>query len=242
MTFEALYDEIRQHASDEFPRECCGLIVAAPAGAVYRRCRNRSIDNGHFILHEEDYAACEDEGEVLAVVHSHPNESANPSMADRAMCAQMNLPWLIVGWPSGVVVVCEPDGYHPPLIGREFSHGVLDCYSLVRDYFKEVCSIEIPNFERHDGWWEQGLNLYLDNFEKAGFVKVLDQPRAPDELQMHDVTLMQVLSNTVNHAAVYVGDSKIIHHLYNRESCYDVYGGYWLRHTFCVVRHRSLVK
>lgn len=235
MSFPQLHDQFLSHARDEFPRESCGLVVYVNGDMVYRRCRNRALGSEHFILHEEDFATCEDEGEIHAVVHSHPNASANPSMADRVMCARMNVPWIIVGWPSGAIVTCEPDGFHPPLLGREFAHGILDCYTLVRDYYKEVCGLDIPNFEREDGWWERGENLYLDNFEKAGFVRVDGPPK------LHDGILMQVLSDRVNHAAVYVGDGQMMHHLYGRQSCRDVYGGYWLRHTHCIVRHRSFL-
>lgn len=104
---------------------------------------------------------------------------------------------------AGGVVEIEPCGYEAPLVGRPFSHGHLDCIQLVNDYYKRELGIILPNFERHDGWWDDGRSdLYTEGFPKAGFVRVDGEPRK------HDVLLMQIRSkNRVpNHAAIYLGD------------------------------------
>jgi proteasome lid subunit RPN8/RPN11 len=103
---------------------------------AYIACTNAATDPADaFVLDPRDYAAAADEGTVLAIVHSHPNASAHPSMADRVMCERSGLPWLIMGWPSGVMTRTEPVGWRAPLVGREFHHGVLDCYTLIQDYY-----------------------------------------------------------------------------------------------------------
>lgn len=180
-----------------------------------------------------DYAAAAEIGDIVAVVHSHPNASANPSVADQVQCEASGLPWHIIAWPSGVWSSLEPTGYCAPLIGRPFIHGILDCYSLVRDYYRETLQIDLPDFERHDNWWKTGENLYLDNFAKAGFSQV-------NELQPHDGILMRIASDTPNHAAVYLGDGIILHHLYGRLSCREVYGGWYQTMTTAFVRHQHV--
>lgn len=105
---------IQAHAVAAYPRECCGLIVATAGGEAYVACRNvAATPNEHFILPAEDYAAAEDQGEVVALVHSHPNASATPSDADRVICEQSGLTWHIVsvGQVTGEapsVVTCSP--------------------------------------------------------------------------------------------------------------------------------------
>lgn len=234
---ETLLIALRAAAAAAYPKEACGLLVRDASGVRYQSCKNTAGDQAHdrFAIDPEDWAAAEDAGEILAVVHSHPDACANPSTADRIGCERTGLPWLIVGWPSAVVVPLEPSGWEAPLIGREFAFGVQDCYTLIQDCFRRELQIELPDFEREDGFWERGEELYLENFEKAGFARVTGS------VQPYDVVLMKVASDVVNHGAVYRGDGLILHHCYGRLSCRDPYGGYWLRHTHCVVRHRSRV-
>ena len=225
------------HAEQEAPRECCGLLYAHTSGEVeYLPCKNLATDPaGQFVLDPMDWAMVEDLGEIVAVCHSHPNASANPSMADRAMCERSGKPWFIIGWPSAVIKRVDPSGWQAPLVGREFHHGVLDCYTLIQDYFRITLGITLPDFEREDGWWERGGNLYRDGFAAAGFVEVNDEPRE------HDVLLMQVRADVENHGAVMLADGKILHHLHSRLSCRDIWGGYWQRHTRAVLRHQQLL-
>lgn len=235
---DELRDALLSHAADEAPRECCGLLVrsADTQQLHYMRCANVHPSGGddRFRIGPAAWAAAEDLGEVVAVVHSHPNASANPSMADRVGCERSGLPWLIVGWPSGVIKEVAPEGWSAPLVGREFSHGVLDCYSIIQDHFVRELSIQLPDFDRSDDWWTRGEDLYMKHFAEAGFVE------AQGELRPHDVLLMRIRSEQANHGAVYLGNGVMLHHLWGRLSERTVYGGAWQRNTMKVVRHRSL--
>jgi proteasome lid subunit RPN8/RPN11 len=231
---DSILAEIRAHAERDFPRESCGLISIVKGRRRYIPCRNIADKNEHFVMHPEDYAAAEDAGEVVMVVHSHPNVAPRPSDADLVGCEKSGLPWLIVNWPTGAVYEFEPTGYKAPLIGRQFLHGVLDCYSLCQDYYAQELGIALPDVERADEWWLKGQNLYLEGFEKNGFVRV-------DEPQQHDGLLMQVASPVPNHAAIFLGDGKIMHHQMGRLSSRDVFGGWYRKCTVMILRHRSFM-
>lgn len=237
MSIDSIKLEALAHALNDSPREACGLAVVAKGRLRYAPCRNLAIGEENFELAPEDYAAAEDLGEIVAVIHSHPNESCNPSQADLVSCEKSGLEWHIVGLPSGQWCSFRPTGYKAPLVGREFSHGVLDCYTLIRDHYSRELAIELPDFPRRDDWWKKGpngeapQNLYVDNFVKAGFVKV-DRPP-----QKHDMLLMQVGADVCNHAAIYLGDEVILHHLYGRLSSRDAYGGYWQKNTIHVLEY-----
>lgn len=225
-------DHARQaYSGPDGPRESCGLLVIRKGREVYWPCRNLGVGTDQFVIHPEDYAKADEQGQIVAVVHSHPGLPPEPSQADRVACEASGLPWHIVSVPSVAWASIEPSGYVAPLVGREWSHGVLDCYALVRDWFRAERGIDLPNFTRFDDWWKRGENLYLDNFAHVGFEVV-----EPDELQTGDCLLMQVASPVPNHAAVYLGDGLILHHLQGRLSSRDVYGGYWQKvttHTLC---------
>jgi proteasome lid subunit RPN8/RPN11 len=238
-------NEIRAHGVAEYPREACGLVCVVKGRERYIRCRNLAATaSEHFILAKEDYADAADQGEIIAVVHSHPDVSARPSEADRVGCEASGHPWLIVSVcrdldappVAGEIHKIVPCGYQAPLVGREFHHGVLDCYTLVRDFYAREMGIELPDFARPDGWWDDGYSrLYMDNFRVAGCEPVPDG--AP--LQLGDIILMQIRSknDTPNHAGVYVGDGQMLHHMYGRLSSRDVYGGYYQERTRLIVRH-----
>ena len=126
-------------------------------------------------------------------------------------------------------------------MGRSFHHGVLDCWSLCRDWYARECGLTLPNPERRDKWWEDGhSDLYMSNLADAGFT-VLPDGAVP---QRGDLILMQVQSRNgvPNHAGVYIGDGLMLHHMYGRLSSRDVYGGYWREVTRCIARHVSLAK
>ncbi len=234
---------IQYHAEADYPRESCGLIVIRKGRERYVRCKNVAPDNGHFIIPAQDYAQAEEQGDIIAVVHSHPDAPAAPSEADKVSCEASGLVWHIVrvdsinGIPtSGDMVTIEPEGYQAPLVGRQFFHGVLDCYSLIRDWYRQTRGIELKQFNRTDNWWNDGVtDLYTQGFPQAGFVSV----GMDTELQIGDVILMQIRSkNSVpNHAAIYLGDGMILHHLHGRLSSRDAYGGYWREVTRDIVRY-----
>lgn len=233
-----LKEVILEHVKAEYPREACGLAIIFKGKLKYIPCKNNAIGTEHFILDAEDYAKAEDMGEVVALIHSHPNASANASEADFVSCEATKLPWYIVGWPSGVWVNFEPSGYVAPLVGRNFHHGVLDCYTLIQDYYLRELGNQLPNFVRHDNWWvakdgKPPENLYVENFAKAGFEVVSGPP------EKHDVLLMMVGADVPNHAAIYLGDEVILHHLHGRLSSRDQYAGYYDKHTTHILRYRG---
>lgn len=233
---------IQAHAVAEYPRECCGLVVLTAQGEEYIRCRNtaeKPTDN--FRLPGEDYIAAEDRGEVLALVHSHPNGSAEPTDADRVICEKSGLPWHIVsvgqvdGVPEcGDVRSFGPCGYEAPLVGRQFAHGTLDCYTLVQDFHARELGIRLGQYERADDWWLHGEDLYsLDRLRAEGFELISDAP------QRGDMVVMQIRAEVPNHAGIYLGDGQMLHHLQGRLSERVIYGGYWAERTRYIVRHRE---
>ena len=226
---------IMTHAKEENPRECCGLVAVVKGKRRYFPCKNLAdTPDEHFVLDPADYVTVEDKGEIVAVIHSHPTTSPNPSPADRVACEQSGLPWHIVNPNTETWGYCEPEGFELPYVGREFSHGVVDCYSLCRDWYKREFGLELRDYPRRDQWWDHGENLYLENFEKEGFRKI---PVA--ELQRGDALLMQLVSPVPNHAAIYLGEQTVLHHVQGRLSSRDVYVGYYLKNTACALRHES---
>lgn len=243
---ETTKNAIVDHALAGYPREICGLICLKDGAEIYVQCRNiAEKPTEHFVMSPEDYADAEDAGLIVAVVHSHPGAAARPSMTDKTMCEMSGIgTWIIVALGvqgDGSIAVddwCEfgPSGYIPPLLGREFSHGVLDCFTLIRDYYRLERKVALPDFDRSDRWWEDGTsNLYVDNYKAAGFVNL-----GPGvEPIAGDVLLMQIRckNGVPNHAGVYLGDGVFIHHMYGQLSGRAVWGGMWAQCMRAVLRY-----
>jgi proteasome lid subunit RPN8/RPN11 len=236
---------LRAHAERAYPRECCGLVVVVKGRARYIACANAASGTEHFVLPAEDYAAAEELGEIIAVVHSHPDTPAAPSQADLVSCETSGLQWHIVrvdlvdGAPvAGEIVSFEPTGYEAPLVGRQFAHGVLDCYQLIVDWYARERGITLKQFARADEWWNDGKSdLYTEGFPQAGFARIADG----EQPQTGDVILMQIRAKNgvPNHAAIYLGDGLMLHHLYGRLSSRDIFGGYFLENTRAILRYKA---
>jgi proteasome lid subunit RPN8/RPN11 len=222
-------------AIQEIPREACGLVIVEKGREVFVPCRNISdLPDNSFTIDPKDFAEAEDRGEIIRIFHSHCYSSPRPSEPDKVSCETSGLPWSIISVPNEDWFHFEPAGYKAPLVGRSWAHGTLDCYSLIRDYYLEILNIEIPDFERRHEWWIKGENLYLENFEKAGFYTIAEK-----DIHQHDVVLMQIMSPVINHGAIFLGDDKILHHIHKRLSSREVFGGYYKKHAVKILRHKD---
>jgi proteasome lid subunit RPN8/RPN11 len=83
-----VYQEVLEHAREEVPNECCGLIGGAngEARTVYR-ARNAEASPLRYNLDPQDqiriYGEIEERGEELvAIYHSHTASPAYPSQTD----------------------------------------------------------------------------------------------------------------------------------------------------------------
>ena len=145
---------ILAHARRCAPAESCGFVISTPEGERYIPCVNISAEpEAYFRIAPEDWLRAEMQGEIVALVHSHPGGLPWLSEADRRLQIKSALPW----W-----LVCRGDIHKfrcvPHLTGRRFEHGVTDCYTLFRDAY-HLAGTEMPDFHREDDWWRHGQNL-----------------------------------------------------------------------------------
>lgn len=256
LKYAKAYADARIHAREVYPEESCGLIVKGE----YIRCDNIAKDPE---FHEEDNKDCtcrlcsfeispsvyaQHVNDVDVIVHSHPNGPHYPSKLDMEAQLQTGKEWAIIALDAERVStrpVCW-GGEIQPLLGREFMHGVTDCYSIIQDAFalgKDKLAeqgihgwpydpINLPHAPREDGWWEGEADLYIENFERAGFEIVKGDPRPGD------VFLTSVRSKKNNHGGILIGDGLIVHHLPERLSRREP-AGLWGRSANIWLRHKG---
>jgi proteasome lid subunit RPN8/RPN11 len=83
---DSIRTELREHAAEEAPNECCGVLVFRDGVAErYVRGRNALASPYRYELEvDPEVWFLEDEGFELAVFHSHPETEARPSPTDIA--------------------------------------------------------------------------------------------------------------------------------------------------------------
>ena len=221
-------DAALKHAKEQDPRESVGVLIVIKGKEQYYPCNNLSTYSQQcFILDPEDYVRADALGEITAIVHSHPVTPPSPSQADKVSCEQSGLKWHIVNPKTETWGYCEPTGYKPPLIGRQWVWGVTDCWSLVRDYYKEQHNIQLLDYQRPTTPQD-----FLDNplFEQYAQRTGFRELNKDEKLQKGDVLLMSILHPTLNHVAIFLGD-EILHHLADRLSTREPYSQWLLKCT-----------
>jgi proteasome lid subunit RPN8/RPN11 len=234
---EKIMNAIREHVAAEYPNEACGVIIQVGQSQEYIRCRNISDKpTEHFTLSPDDMGKAEKRGEVLMIIHSHPDVvQLIPSEVDRIQCDHSGVEWGIMSWPDGDFCTISPRGDRE-LAGRRWVLGHADCWSLVRDYFRLEHGITLANFSVDYEWWVDGKeNRYDDNWQGEGFTEV-----DAATMQPGDVIMMRIQAPVTNHAAVYLGNNIILHHAFGNLSARVPYGKYYRDRTVRIVRHKEL--
>jgi len=124
------------------------------------------------------------------------------------------------------------------LLGHQFEFGVQDCYTVVRDFYRINFSIELPNYARPQGFWTQGMDMYMDRYFRNGFEPLHCHP---SQYQIGDVFIMSIRANVGNHAGVLVENGQLLHHFTGRLSEVTPYRDLWRNTTVAVLRHKEAV-
>ncbi|WP_170297718.1 C40 family peptidase [Paracoccus litorisediminis] len=237
LPFTDALEAAAEHARATFPAESCGFIIEnsyMPCANVARPAEEHEDkpDCGcvlcSFEISNDIWLPFENK--IQMVVHSHPNGPAYPSQADMQGQEASGLPWAIIPLDDsriGQPVIWGGDTPMAPVIGRVFTHGVHDCYSLIRDAFAlgrdgmaahgvegwPYAPVELPIYPRNDEWWKGDDNFYEEKPAQLGFREV-----SRDDVRPGDVFLCSINSPRLNHGGMLVGNNLILHHLPRRLS------------------------
>ena len=211
-------ESFKKYAKKQEPEEACGLLAIIKGKETFWPCKNLAEGKHEFfILDPDDWADCEDTGEVVGVIHSHPVGPAKPSDTDKAACEHLGSPYYIYSIEHDHWQELKPSGWRATtLIGRRFIWGKYDCWSIVTDWYKEVKDIDIPYWNR-----PKKIKDFLANPEfefalpKLNFRKQVKH----DDIQVGDVLLFESITKNLDHVAVYIGDMMILNHNIKGLSC-----------------------
>jgi len=118
------------------------------------------------------------------------------------------------------------------LLGRQWDYGKNDCYSLLREYYG-LLGIDLPDFPRPESL-ERTESIFFKHAQAIGFKTVLFEDR-----RKHDVLIMRLGTSNPMHAAIYVGDDKILHQRTNSLSAVEPFGRYYRQSVAAVYRYAT---
>ena len=203
----------RKYAQSKYPmEEACGLVVDNKFVPIENVAEAKNIS---FSMPTDTWGKYENIQAILQGCDC-------PSTEDIECQIRTLVPWGICRVHREYVSNVYYFGTHdciPPLLGREFRPGPSgtdmkgDCYALIKDWYWKKRNVELPEFPRNPEWWNNGQNLYEENFEKAGFYEI-----SPEEVDVGDVFMCRLVNNVISHAGVLIEDGKILHHLTKRLS------------------------
>lgn len=226
-----------KHAVAEWPNESCGFVV----DNKYIPLKNTHEEPLHdFRVSNSDYLDYADS--LQCVIHSH-NDFHHCSAKDMEQQIATAVPWGIINLKMGNYANHWFWGDQLPVqdyIGRPFHYGCYDCYSLIRDFYRNEYGIFLPAAPRDWDFWFKGKNLFSDYltpmFKRGEFFKLASWK----ELQKGDCLLFKMNTSPVwNHSAIYIGDHKIIHHFENQLSRTALLNN-WLPYIDTMIRHRDV--
>ncbi len=208
-------EEIREHFKNEYPREGCGILTVVKGKQKWIPCTNIAEENNHFIIDTKEYLKIARTSDIIGIVHSHPDESSEPSELDINNCNALGKKYYIFSYPEMDLTIVEPEINTTDLYGREYEFGVKDCFEALRDYLKTQ-NIDIPPRAMFvEDYWDKDIDYFNDKI-------ISDWQHSPvslNEIKENDVLIFRVFSNINNHCGVYLGNDIFYHHAENRLSC-----------------------
>lgn len=152
-------------------------------------------------------------------------------------------PTIYVEWPSGRHAFYLPESWdtNPPLQGRPYIPYTYDCYTLVKDYYKQTHNIDLPIFNDDmkaikDSWTSTSFH---QNDELKGNWDAVIVPQVGDVI-MFSVGIEARDNGSPNHCGIYMGDNNVLHHYMGRTSTIESLSPSWDGWVLNYVRNRNV--
>ena len=161
-----------------------------------------------------------------------------------ACCAEVSVPIVEIEWPSGRHQLLLPGTWETegaPYEGRPYQLGHLDCYSLVRDWMARERGITMePLIDSPARLANQMLTdgAFVTNTEIERWERVA-VPQPGDGILFAMTQEDDHTPGVANHAGVYLGDGRFLHHFANRLSCEADLDAVWKARVAAFMRWRG---
>ena len=220
--------EIEKHFCLEYPKEGCGLLGVKKGKAEWLPCTNIADINENFIMDSTEYLKYKKSYDIVGVIHSHPDESSEPSEPDINQCNALGIPYYIFSYPEMDMTVVKPETDVTELYGREYNFGVADCFEAVRDYYLSK-NMYVPNRILWEKEWynkDTKLDYFCPEIIKEWGGEEVDL----NNLKENDLITFKIDSTVANHCGIFLGNDIFYHHASNRLSCRENLYPFWAQY------------
>ena len=234
LNFNNSFKDIEKHFEEVYPREGCGVLAVSKGKLNWIPCTNVAEEEEVFILASLEYLKIKRTHDIIAIVHSHPYASCEPSEVDINNCNALGIPYYIFSYPDMDMHLLEPEKNYYPLMGREYKFGIQDCFEAARDYYRTEVKLDIPAREPfEDDWWLKDLDYFTEDYISTWGFKKVDSP------QKDDLLIFAVNSKIGNHCGVFLGNDIFFHHATQRLSCRENLYPFWIKHLIGIYRYET---
>jgi proteasome lid subunit RPN8/RPN11 len=261
MIADYIKKQIRTHAQENSEQECCGFVFEKEALQCYNRSENPSA---HFSISPRDYLQASRKGEIRGVYHSHIGNNKEFSMEDKQMSHGHNVPYFLYHLPTDNFLCYDPKKEKVVDIDKKFELGKRDCYTLVKDYYKDL-GVEVSgNNDLGTDWLERNPDLIENLFDLNKMdTETLEALKDKDDdltglpisriewcdcpscglklLKKHDVLVFELIKGAGPcHVGVYIGEGMMYHHPRKRFPTTEKLSGLIRKKIFKIYRYNNL--
>jgi proteasome lid subunit RPN8/RPN11 len=214
-------DLLYKHVLACYPQEACGIVL----DNVFIPLENIADNPGDSFRISADYYE-QYQDTMQAVIHSHTHiehelDPRTPSLEDMKGADATDIPWGIVHCDGTNLseILWFNTTEVPPLLNRPYIPNVYDCFTLVRDFYRQEYDIDLGLHPRPAKWdsWDISYIWKWMEIWKDIFIPLEEE----DVPRYGDVVLFHIGSTYPTHLGICISDETMIHHLYNKYSCED---------------------
>jgi proteasome lid subunit RPN8/RPN11 len=211
-------------------KEPCAAVQVRKGKSYLVPLENVSTDPENYFLTGQDYSRLSLTGEILYIVHAHP-DNCIPSKYDIAACNAINIPYIVFDRKTLEHTLIVPSTYKT-LSGIEYKFGVNDCFEACRNWYLAHGIPISPRKNWIDDWWLQGHDYIKHVTKDWPFVETTS-------LEYGNLITFAVEHEKENHMGVYLENDCFFHHAEHRLSCKENLYPFWGRHIKKVYKYEG---
>jgi NlpC/P60 family len=209
--------------------EICGVFIERAGGFHVEQLENICIDKEHYFEIKTESIP----KETSIFWHTHPGRYDDDGLSenDKWSARAWMKPMCVYVKRTGRFVYWQPDNYRATIENRPWCPVIFDCFALIRDALFEFFDVDVPDLDRTFLHASTGLQSIEEYFKPAGFETVLKSGIGRIALINYGG------AKYVNHVALFVTESQILHQLRGCPSRVEFYGQTMRNATIYFVRH-----